>query len=70
MNPNEAPKVCKCPHHKVMPIAVILLALAFLAADFNWLSWGAVNIIWPILLIIAVAPKLACCKCCGSEKKM
>lgn len=65
MNPNDNAKVCKCPHHKVKPIAVILFALSFLAVDFGWLSWSVFNIIWPILLIIAVCTKLGGCKCCA-----
>ena len=32
MNPTEAPKVCKCPHHKAMPVAVVLSRMTELPA--------------------------------------
>ena len=59
-------KVCGCGHHKVMPILIILLGLAFLLAQLNILTWAAVNILWPILVIIAGVMMLVngCCKCC------
>ncbi|MGC9605257.1 MAG: hypothetical protein ABSF56_00655 [Minisyncoccia bacterium] len=68
MNPNEGPKVCKCPHHKVMPVAVVLIAVTVLLANFNVFSWYVADIIWPILLIVAVWPKLCRCKCCEEKK--
>jgi hypothetical protein len=55
---------CKCPHHKVMPVAIILIGLAFLLETFNILSASSVAIIWPVLLIIIGAVKLGGCKCC------
>lgn len=60
------PGVCKCPHHKVMPLIIILIALAFLLKALNVLTVGTVDIIWPILLGIGGLTKLAGgnCKCC------
>ena len=60
--------VCKCVHHKVTPILIILIGLTFLLGALNILSMWAVSIIWPVLLIIAGVKKLAMksgmCKCC------
>jgi hypothetical protein len=55
---------CKCPHHKVTPVAIILIGLAFLLGDWNILTMGAVALIWPVLLIIIGLVKLGGCKCC------
>jgi len=62
-------KVClKCHHHKVMPILVILFGLTFLLGTWGTLSPDTVNIVWPILVIVAGLMKLAeksgMCKCC------
>lgn len=60
--------MCKCPHHKVTPVLVVLFGLTFLLGTWGTLSWGAVNVIWPVLVILAGAMKLAeksgMCKCC------
>jgi hypothetical protein len=60
-------KTCSCPHHKVLPVAVILIGLAFLLQNLNILTAGEVGIIWPILLIIAGAVKLGGCTCCANK---
>ncbi|MDE2037707.1 MAG: hypothetical protein KGI69_00575 [Patescibacteria group bacterium] len=73
MNPNEGSNntngsntcSCKCGHHKLMPIAVMLIALDILLANFGVYSWYVATIIWPILLIVAASGKL--CKCCGCK---
>lgn len=57
--------MCKCPHHKVLGIALILIGLAFLLQDFGVLAASVVAIIWPILVIIVGAVKLGGCKCCS-----
>jgi len=60
--------MCKCPHHKAMPVLVILFGLVFLLGNWGILSWNAVNVIWPVLVILAGAMKLGeesgMCKCC------
>ncbi len=60
--------VCKCPHHSVVPVLVILVGLSFLAGYWGWLSWMAVNTIWPVALIVGGATKVGSrygmCKCC------
>jgi len=51
-------KTCGCGCHKVMPILIIILGLDLLLGTLNVISWGVVNIIWPILIIIAGCVKL------------
>ncbi len=62
--------MCKCPHHKVFSILVILLGLDFLLGAWGIISSDTVNIIWPILVIVAGATKLGeksgMCKCCSN----
>ena len=64
-NSNSA-GVCSCKHHKAMPTLVVLFGLVFLLGYLNILTTAAVNIIWPILVIVAGVSKLSdgACKCC------
>jgi len=60
-------KGCNCPHHKAVPVFVILIALAFLLNAWDVLiSDGALSVIWPILLAAIGFTKLnkGRCKCC------
>ena len=61
-------KNCKCPHHKMVPVLVILLGLTFLLGNWEVLTPGAVNFIWPVIIILIGAMKLTSqmkmCKCC------
>lgn len=58
-------KVCNCAHHKVMPVLIILFGLIFLLGYWGTLSWGTVNFVWPILVILAGIFKMTkyMCKC-------
>jgi uncharacterized membrane protein len=60
---------CRCGHHKVIPILIILVGLEFLLAQVNVLTWGFVDVTWPILVIIVGCMKLfkGSCKCCGKK---
>lgn len=65
---NTCGGACGCGHHKVGPIAIILIGVAALLMAFNVLITPYVfGIVWPILLIVAAAGKL--CKCCGCGSK-
>jgi len=69
MNPNQPMgKMCKCPHHKMWPLLIILVGLTFLLEAFGVFSSMAVNVIWPILLIIFGFSKM--CKCDSGMGKM
>ena len=60
----EDGKNCACGHHKIVPVCLILIGLAFLLLQLNILTASAVAIIWPILLIVIGVKKLMKCKCC------
>jgi len=59
--------MCNCPHHKVVPIMLILIGIDFLLGGMNVLTWGFVDVTWPILLIIIGGTKLGGCKCCSNN---
>jgi len=46
-------KMCGCGCHKIMPILVILFGLDFLLGMVGTLTWGFVNVSWPVLVILA-----------------
>ncbi len=59
--------VCKCPHHKALPVLLVLFGLTFLLGALGTLSPSTVDIIWPTLLILAGLFKIvekSMCKCC------
>jgi len=60
----ENGQVCKCTHHKVVPLCIILIGLTFLLGQMNVLTAGFVAVAWPVLLIIIGIVKMAKCKCC------
>ena len=62
-----AKNVCKCPHHKTMPVLIILFGLTFLLGAWGMLSWSAVEVNWPVLVILAGVFKMTkgMCKCCN-----
>jgi len=57
---------CKCPHHKMIPLLVVLFALLFLLKALGTFSEYTVSIVWPILLGAAGLMKMFeyKCKCC------
>ena len=57
--------VCKCPHHKAMPIILVLIGLDFLLGALGVLTMMFVSISWPILLIILGCVKMMHCGCCS-----
>ncbi len=62
--------MCKCPHHKIVPILVILLGLVFLLQALDVISTGLAEIAWPILIILIGGQKLmgGACSCCSMKK--
>lgn len=66
MMEGEGKNVCTCSHHKVLPILIVLLGLTFLLGNMGTINAGTVNLIWPVLVIIAGGMKLFShkCKCC------
>lgn len=57
---------CTCSHHKMVPILIILIALAFLLQAANVLTAAFVSLAWPALLGLIGVVKLTkgMCKCC------
>jgi hypothetical protein len=59
---------CACPHHKVIPVLVILFGLTFLLEALGVVTMGFAMVVWPVLVIIGGATKLGnkmgMCKCC------
>lgn len=69
-NMNHEPgKTCNCPHHKMIPLLVVLAGVDLLLGALNVLSPMAVNVILPILIIVAGATKMSggMCKCCQAK---
>ena len=66
MENTEGQKCCGCPHHKVVPVLVVLFGLTFLLGNLNVLTQQFVGIAWPIIVGIAGLTKLGGgkCKCC------
>lgn len=58
--------MCKCGHHRMGPVLVVLFGLDFLGGAMGWWSMDFVNVSWPILVIVAGAMKMmeGRCKCC------
>jgi hypothetical protein len=59
----DKPKVCNCPHHKVIPWMIILIGIDFILG--SWVPFYAMWT-WPvlgILLIIIGGVKLSSRKC-------
>ena len=63
----EAKGCCGCVCHRVLPIIVILIGLAYLLGELGVLTLHMVKIICPALIIVAglklVMGKV--CKCCN-----
>ena len=66
MEGNNHNGMCNCPHHKFMPILIVLFGLTFLLGAMGTITMGTVNIVWPIIIIVAGLFKLnrGMCKCC------
>jgi hypothetical protein len=58
---------CCCFCHKAPGLLIALIGLTFLLGAFNVLSPRAVEITWPILLILLGLKKMCggVCKCCS-----
>lgn len=62
-------QMCKCPHHKMVPLAIALIGLVFLLRALGALSMHTADILWPILLIAIGLQKMmrGMCKCCAKH---
>lgn len=57
---------CKCPHHMMIPGLVVLFGLLFLLEALGVVAMSLVEVVWPVLVILAGLQKMmeGKCKCC------
>jgi hypothetical protein len=67
MEEMKAGMTCKCPHHKMLPLLVVLFGLNFLLGTLSVITMRTESIIWPIIVIVAGLMKMSggACKCCS-----
>ncbi len=63
--------MCGCPHHKLVPLVMVIVGSAFLLESLDVLTAATVSMVWPIGLILAGLSKLSggMCSCCAMKKK-
>ncbi len=61
---------CKCPHHHMKAIWMILFGLLFLLGAFEVVSSRVVEVGWPLIVVLAGITRLTkgMCKCCDGGK--
>lgn len=61
---------CKCPHHKIVPLFIVLIGLVFLLEALHLVTVATTDIVWPFLLILIGLMKMfgGMCGCCNSGK--
>jgi len=57
--------MCKCPHHKMAPFFLVLIGVVFLLKALNYVTAGAADVIWGVLVMCIGFQKMArgMCKC-------
>lgn len=56
---------CKCPCHMMVGVLISIIGLLFILGNFEIISVKAVNMFWPImLLLIGLKISIVKCKCC------
>lgn len=60
---------CGCPHHKMVPMLIFVVGLLFFLNAINVVTMSALNILWPIAVMIAGLTKMMGhkCKCCTAK---
>ena len=58
---------CKCPHHKMIPLFIVIFGVLFLLNSQGMVADDTVGVVWPILVILGGLQKLfrGMCKCCS-----
>ncbi|MBX4210890.1 DUF5668 domain-containing protein [Candidatus Parcubacteria bacterium] len=67
----EHGNVCRCPHHKVVPLLIAFTGLMFLLKELGTVTMHTFNIVWPIALIVVGLTKAfqhSMCDCYGKHK--
>jgi uncharacterized membrane protein len=70
MDQNQMGPACNCPHHRAMPIFIVLIGLLFLLNALGYIGMHAVAVTWPIIVILAGLQKMMQrrCNCCNRDK--
>jgi len=65
MNHMSPASACRCIHHKVVPILIVLFGLCFLLGNLGYLTADIIRIAWPSLIILIGLVKFGSgsCKC-------
>ncbi len=65
-HPNMQGKLCKCPHHKMLPALVALGGFFWLLGTLSVFTMGFVNVAVALLVIIGGLSSVfeGGCKCC------
>lgn len=66
MSGGGATNVCRCVHHKTIPILIVVFGVLFLLGALEVISVRIVSIVWPLLVIAGGLQKMmqGKCKCC------
>ena len=59
--------MCGCPHHKMIPMIIFVIGLLFFLNAVDVVTTNALNILWPIAVMIGGLTKMMGykCKCCN-----
>ncbi len=65
MNHVNPASSCRCMHHKIAPILIILFGLTFLLATLGYLDPAIARLAWPSLIVLYGLVKFVSggCKC-------
>jgi len=63
--PMQPGKTCRCPHHKMTPFLIALIGGVFILRSIGYVTPGAADIIWGVIIMCIGFQKLArgMCKC-------
>lgn len=58
--------MCKCPHHKAIPLFIVLIGVVFLLNALEVVGADFTSTAWPILVILIGLMKMSSgmCSCC------
>ncbi len=59
--------VCKCPHHKMVPLLIFIIGLLFFLNAINVVTTSALTMLWPVAVMLVGLMKMMKrkCKCCN-----
>jgi len=66
MEKHEGSMMCKCVHHKFVPVLIVVFALMFLLNALDFVSDRSLSIGWPVVVGLAGLLKMTegRCSCC------